>query len=144
MTVMTQTVARVLLLFSWMVAFAILVKGYVEAGDGFSAGVVASLGILIQYVAFGTDIASRILPLQRAMYLSAIGLLIALSVAVLTAIDGDPIMTHWPPVGEKPIYLGSLELISAFAFDIGVFLLVLGFCVGVIDMIAHAVGEIER
>lgn len=144
MTVMTQSVARVLLLFSWMVAFAILVKGYVEAGDGFSAGVVAALGILIQYLAFGTDIASRILPLQRAMYVSATGLLIALSVALITAIDGDPIMTHWPPVGDDPIYLGSLELITAFAFDIGVFMLVLGFCVGVIDMLAHAFKEIER
>ncbi|MER3484611.1 MAG: hypothetical protein C4345_00180, partial [Chloroflexota bacterium] len=36
------------------------------------------------------------------------------------------------------VHLGSLELITAVLFDVGVFLLVLGFATGVIDLIARS------
>ena len=44
----TRVVARMLLAPILVVALAILVKGFVDVGDGFSAGVVAALGILLQ------------------------------------------------------------------------------------------------
>lgn len=144
MTVIGQAVARALLLPTWMIAFAMLVKGYVETGDGFSAGVIAALGVLIQYLAFGTDVAEKMLPVRYATQLAAVGLLLSLAVAFLPVAFGDPVMTHWPPVGDKPVHLGSLELISAVTFDIGVFLLVVGFCIGVIDLIAHLTPERSR
>ncbi len=39
---MARQAARLLLLPSWMIAFAILIKGYSDSGDGFSAGVIAA------------------------------------------------------------------------------------------------------
>ena len=47
---MARQAARLLLLPTWMIAFAILVKGYSDSGDCFSAGVMAALGVIMQYV----------------------------------------------------------------------------------------------
>ena len=54
-TILTQTVARLLLLPTVVAALAILIKGYAEPGDGFSAGVVAALGVLLQHLALGRE-----------------------------------------------------------------------------------------
>src|SRR3712207_5601760 len=46
--VVTRAIARLLYLPTLLVAAAILVKGFVETGDGFSAGVVGALGVLLR------------------------------------------------------------------------------------------------
>lgn len=138
MTVMTRFAVRLLLLPSWMIAFAILIKGYGDTGDGFSAGVVASLGVLLQYLVFGVETMDRMPVVRHVRQCAAAGLLIALTVTFSPVLWGDRILTHSPGSGDVPVHLGSVELITAFAFDIGVFLLVLGFCIGAIDLIARA------
>ncbi len=138
MSIMAQFAAKVLLMPIWMVAFAILVKGYVDTGDGFSAGVVASLAILMQYLVFGVQQAETFWIVRNARRLAAAGLLIAVGVAFFPVAMGDPIMTHYPRPGDKVIHLGSLELLTAMLFDVGVFLLVIGFCTASIDLIAHS------
>ena len=50
---MARVVARLLLAPTLIAAVAVLVKGYVQPGDGFAAGAVAALGIAMQYLAFG-------------------------------------------------------------------------------------------
>lgn len=138
-SVMTRVVARLLLLPTFVTAAAILVKGYAEPGDGFSAGVVAALGVLLQYLAFGREEAQK-LPIVRYAGVGAfVGLLLALSVAVMPLFLGDAVLTHYPPSGAKPIYLGTLEIITAVLFDTGVFLLVFGFVIGSIGMISRAI-----
>jgi multisubunit Na+/H+ antiporter MnhB subunit len=141
MTLLTQAIARLLLAPSWIVAAAVLVKGYAETGDGFSAGVIAALGILIQYLAFGPEVAGSFLPVRYAREISLSGLGIALAVTFLPTLTGDAVMTHYPKPGETVIHLGSLELLTAVAFDVGVFLLVFGFVVGIMDLIAHLKGS---
>jgi hypothetical protein len=49
-TILTLTVARLILLPTLVTAIAILVKGYASVGDGFSAGVIASTGVVIQFL----------------------------------------------------------------------------------------------
>src|SRR3712207_9188903 len=77
--VVTRAVARVLYLPTLLVAAAILVKGFVETGDGFSAGVVGALGVLLRYLAFGHEEARRLLPVRYATVVAFAGLLVALS-----------------------------------------------------------------
>lgn len=141
---MTQMVARVLLVPTWMVAAATLVKGYTDTGDGFSAGVIAALGVLLQYVAFGHEEVERRLPVHHAPILAVLGLVVSLVVAFVPTLFAKPIMTHAPAAGVAVIRVGSLELITAVAFDLGVFMIVLGFSVGAIDMIAHAQRSYRR
>jgi multisubunit Na+/H+ antiporter MnhB subunit len=121
-----------------MVAFGVLIKGYADTGDGFSAGVIAGLAVLLQYLAFGPEASGRLLPARFARELAGLGLLIALVVTFLPALTGDPVMTHRPGPGERVVHIGSLELLTAVAFDVGVFLLVLGFVVGAIDLVARS------
>jgi multisubunit Na+/H+ antiporter MnhB subunit len=142
--VMTRTVAKLLFLPTLFVAAAILVKGYAQPGDGFSAGVVASLGVLLQYLAFGRHKAEK-LPLVRfAGKIAFIGLLVTLLVAATPVFLGDAVLTHYPSPGEDVVYIGTVELITPVLFDIGVFLLVFGFVVGTVNLIACRIAEEEE
>lgn len=141
MTIMTTVIARLLLLPTFMIAAAILVKGYTEVGDGFGAGVIATLGILLQYTALGREEARRLPPVRFAPVIGLVGLVIALLVAFVPVLRGQTIMTHSPAPGSSVIHRGTIELLTAVAFDIGVFLLVFGFSVGAIDLIAQAHDE---
>lgn len=135
---MARQAARLLLLPSWMIAFAILIKGYSDSGDGFSAGVIAALAVIMQYVAYGATIAETMRPVRYARQIAVSGLLLALTVAFVPVLRGQPIMTHYPGPSRSAVHLGSLELTTPFLFDIGVFLLVMGVCVGIFDLLARA------
>ena len=137
-TVFTQLIARVLLLPTLVIAAAVLVHGYASTGDGFSAGVIAATGFLIQYLAFGYRAVERRLPVLRfAPALAIAGLLLALLVVFVPVVLGDPIMTHYPRAGEEVIHAGSIEMLTAVLFDVGVFLIVVGFIVTAIGTIAR-------
>ena len=137
-TGMTELVSRALLAPAFGVAAAVLVKGYADVGDGFSAGVIAALGVLLQYVAFGYRRAEELLPVRWAPFAVFGGLFLSLVVAFLPLAFGDRLFTHYPLAGTEPIHLGTLELITAVAFDAGVFLLVFGAAVGIIHLAARA------
>ncbi len=138
-SVMTRTVAKLLFLPTLVVAAAILVKGYAQPGDGFSAGVVAALGVLLQYLAFGRREARKLV--GHAGKIAFVGLLVALLIAAAPVALGEPVLTHYPEPGGQAMYLGTLELITAFLFDVGVFLLVFGFAVGAIKVIAYTIAD---
>lgn len=140
-TVLTRMVARLLLVPILMVAAAILVKGYVDVGDGFAAGVIAALGVLLQYLAFGRAAVERVLPVRHAPKLAIGGLLVALAIAFVPTLGGRAPLEHAPAPGAEVIHLGSLELLTAVAFDVGVFALVLGMVVATIHLIASTVDE---
>lgn len=136
-TEMTRTTCRILLLPILMVAVGVLIKGYADVGDGFSAGVIASLGIVLQGVAFGAEEFDR-LPLVRYAPLATFaGLLLALAVAFAPVLAGDPVFLHRPEAGATAIHFGALEFITPVLFDIGVFLVVFGFCVGSLGAVAR-------
>ncbi|HYQ82793.1 MAG TPA: MnhB domain-containing protein, partial [Rubrobacter sp.] len=105
---------------------------------GFSAGVVGALGVLLRYLAFGHEEAKRLPAVRHATAIAFSGLLVALGVAGIPLLLGDAVLTHYPPSGTEPIHLGTLELMSAVLFDLGVFLLVFGFSVGVVSFFARA------
>jgi multisubunit Na+/H+ antiporter MnhB subunit len=135
-TVLTRMVSRLVLAPVLVVAVAVLVKGYADVGDGFAGGVIAALGVLLQYLAFGRVTVERALPVRRAAALAVAGLLIALAVTFVPVAAGGAPLEHAPAPGAEVVHLGSLELITAVAFDVGVFLLVLGMAVATIHIVA--------
>ncbi len=144
MTVMARTISRFLFLPLVMVALGVMIKGYSDIGDGFSAGVIASLAIIMQAIAFGPAEFDR-LPLARFASLGAfVGLFLALSVAFIPVLFGDPILLHWPRAGEEVIHFGTLEVFTPLIFDLGIFLIVVGFCVGSLGAIGREIGRRER
>ena len=137
-TLMTRAVAKLLFLPSLLIAAATLVKGYADTGDGFTAGVIAGLAVLLQVIVLGREEVERWLPLRWAPRLAFAGLAVALLDALAPLAFGRPVMTHFPPAGVEPIHLGSVELLTAVLFDVGVFLLVFGFSVAAIDLLGGA------
>lgn len=138
MTPLIRHVAASLLPASLVIALAILVKGYSQFGDGFSAGVVAALGVLVQYVGFGRDHARRVVHAEYAMPMLVLGLALMLLVVFVPLLFGQSPVTHYPGPRIGVWTFGSLELLTAVAFDVGVFLVVLGALVLVLDhLIEH-------
>lgn len=112
---------------SVMIAAAIIVKGYTDVGDGFSAGVIVALAVALRYVTLGPERTDRTLHLARnAHVIAALGLLIALGFGFSGLLVGAPPFTHVPAPGAEVVRIGTLELSTALGFDIGVFLLVSG------------------
>ena len=137
MTVLIETVARVLLLPIFMVAAALFVGAYGAPGDGFSAGVVAALGVLVQYLVFGHQRGAgrlRLLPLGPTAAVS--GLALMLAVVVLGPVQGDPLLSHVPAPNAHVPSLGELKLHTATLFDAGVACLVFGMLVSTFEMLA--------
>jgi multisubunit Na+/H+ antiporter MnhB subunit len=125
-----------------MVAAAIIVKGYTDVGDGFSAGVIVALAIALRYITLGPDVAERSLPVLRtAPIVAAGGLLIALGFGFAGVLVGDPPFTHYPGPGEDVVKIGTLEILTAVGFDVGLFLLVTGTLVTLVHHLAHLAQE---
>ena len=137
-SVLTRTVARLLLLPTLVVAVATLVKGYSQTGDGFSAGVIAATGVLLQYLAFGRRAIRHVLPPVVAPAAVAFGLLLALLVAFVPSLLGQQVLTHAPPPSAPVIHFGVLEVHTAVVFDVAIFSIVFGFVVGVLDRFGAA------
>jgi multisubunit Na+/H+ antiporter MnhB subunit len=128
-----------------MVAAAIIVKGYTDVGDGFSAGVIVALAVALRYITLGPDVAERSLPvLRNAPMVAAGGLLIALGFGFGGVMVGDPPFTHYPGPGEDVVTVGTLEILTAVGFDVGLFLLVTGTLVTLVHHLAHLAQEPPR
>jgi multisubunit Na+/H+ antiporter MnhB subunit len=110
-------------------AVALLVKGYNSVGDGFSAGVTAASGVLLQYLAFKPPVVEELPPVRYSVNIAMAGLLLAFSVVFWPAVFGLPPLTHFPRPHEEVSTWGTLEFHTAILFDLGVFGLVFGFIV---------------
>ena len=77
------------------------------------------------------------MPIRHAPTVAVAGLVLALVITFAPVVRGLPILTHAPETGASVTHLGSVELITAVAFDVGVFFLVLGFAVSTIGLLAR-------
>lgn len=130
---MTQLVARMIFPFALAVSAGFVIKGYAEVGDGFSAGVVAALGAVAQYVCLDHSHAARVAGAGWSWRCTTIGLVLALAVVLVPVFAGIPPVYHYPRPGEAVHKFGSLEFHTALLFDVGVLLLVYGAIVGTFD-----------
>jgi multisubunit Na+/H+ antiporter MnhB subunit len=133
-----RVVTRLLLGPSLMVAAGLIVKGFAEVGDGFAAGVIVALAIAMIYVALGATGAETALPvLRHAPAVAVAGLFLALASGFFPLVLGEPPVSHRPGPGASVTRFGMLELFTPLAFDVGVFLLV----VGVLTVLTHQLGH---
>lgn len=142
MSVILEVVCPRLLGPAVMVAAAIIVKGYGDVGDGFSAGVIVALAVGLWYVTLGAERTERSLPvLRHAPAVAVAGLLLVLAIGFFPVVLGEPPLTHYPRAGGSVVEIGTLELTTAVAFDVGVFLLVAGALIELIHQLARLVQE---
>lgn len=135
-TLLTRTVARLILLPTLVAAVAFVVKGYASAGDGFSGGVVAGTAVVLQFLAFGPrELAARFPLIRQAPVLTFVGLLLGLATALVPVLLGDAVLTQYPRAGERVPHVGLLAFHTAVLFDIAVFIILFGFIFSVIWLI---------
>ncbi|MEZ4693180.1 MAG: monovalent cation/H+ antiporter subunit A [Aliarcobacter sp.] len=121
---MMQTVTRLVLPLMLMVSVYIFLRGHNLPGGGFIAGLIAAVALIVQYLANGIEWTKAKLKFEKES-LIAYGLLVATLTGLVSTFLGYPFLTstfshlHWPVVGE-------FEVASAIAFDLGVFLVVVG------------------
>jgi multicomponent Na+:H+ antiporter subunit B len=136
MSPVVAAVARLVVPVALVLAAALLVKGYSDTGGGFTADALTAVALGLRLVAGGAREGRRLPLIRYAGVLAGGGLALALLVAFLPVAAGDPPFSHVPAPGAEVTKVGSLELTSALAFDVGVFLLVVGAIAGILGRLS--------
>lgn len=129
----TKIVFFMIFFFSVHIFFA----GHYTPGGGFVGGLIMSSAIVLLIIAFDLKTVQSILPVNY-MYVTATGLLIAVATAAFPMFVGKPFFTHFFDYFTLPI-IGKTSLHTAALFDLGVYLVV----VGVTMTIIQTIGEDE-
>jgi len=126
---------RLLLPVSGLVAAYLFLRGHNEPGGGFVAGLVMSIGFILQYMVAGTRWVEAHLRLPVVRWVGA-GLLLAIVTGLGAVALGYPFLTTHSAHVTLPL-LGQLHLPSAAFFDLGVFAVVVGSTLLVLTALAH-------
>ncbi|QIO07817.1 monovalent cation/H+ antiporter subunit A [Acinetobacter lanii] len=119
---------------SWVLPIALVVslyiflRGHNLPGGGFIAGLITSMALVIQYIALGQDQAEKLLRAKSGRLYEiwiGIGLMIAGLTGIAAWLWGRPFLTS-AHIYIHPALLGKMHLASAAAFDLGVYITVVG------------------
>ncbi|MDE0584585.1 MULTISPECIES: Na(+)/H(+) antiporter subunit B [Planococcus] len=135
--VMLQTATKVVTFIILMFAVHIFFAGHYTPGGGFVGGLLTASAIVLLMLAFDIPTIKKILPINYVV-LTAVGLLIAIATASASIFFDVPFFTHAYDYFDLPLF-GETSLHSALLFDIGVYLVV----VGVTMTIIQTIGEDE-
>lgn len=143
-----QTLTRLLFPLMLLVAVFIFLRGHNLPGGGFIAGLIAAVALISQYLANGIDWTNARIKTDMHVVIG-FGLMTAVITGITAMLLSYPFLTSaftylkWPLVGK-------FEIASAMAFDLGVFLVVIGATVlilvelGKLSHASHHVFEQER
>lgn len=119
-----QVLSRMLLPLALAVSVFVFLRGHNAPGGGFIAGLITAIALILQYLASGAEWARHRMGVGQRRII-ALGLTTAVATGLASLLFGAPFLTstfgHW----KLPV-IGELELASAMAFDLGVYLTVIG------------------
>ena len=123
-SIVLRTAIRILITVLLLFSVFILLRGHDLPGGGFIGGLMAAGAISLYCVAYGPGPAAVLIRVNTRTLMGA-GLLLALIAGLISILYGDPLLTsQW-----WIYYIGNavLKLSTTLIFDIGVFLVVIGF-----------------
>ncbi|SPT96190.1 putative monovalent cation/H+ antiporter subunit B [Lysinibacillus capsici] len=135
--VIIQFTAKIVFFIIFFFSIHIFLAGHYTPGGGFVGGLLTSSALVLLVLAYDINTVRHILPINYT-YLTAIGLLLALATAAYPMFVGKPFFTHFFDYFNLPL-LGKQSLHTAMLFDSGVYLVV----VGVTMTIIQTIGEDE-
>jgi len=104
-------------------------------GGGFIAGLITSVAMIQQYIAQGYAWLLARFAINY-LYLIGSGLLIAATTGIGSFFWQQPFLKSWH--GHFHLFpLGNIELASAMAFDLGVYLTVVGACMMILSKLGR-------
>jgi multicomponent Na+:H+ antiporter subunit B len=134
--IILQTATRIVLFIIVLFSIYMFFAGHYEPGGGFIGGLMTSSAIVLLLLAYDIKTVSRILPFDYKKVV-AVGLLFAAGTAAGGLLFGLPMLTHWYTYVTLPL-LGKLSLHTAVLFDIGVYLVVIGTTMTIIQTIGES------
>lgn len=123
-SMMLSVAARTLLPFALLVSVYIFLRGHNLPGGGFIAGLITSVALVMQYMAGGLVATSAKLKMDFPKLIGG-GVLIAGITGLGSFIFGAGFLTSTYGYPALPL-IGKIPLASAAAFDLGVYLTVVG------------------
>ncbi|WP_078577146.1 Na(+)/H(+) antiporter subunit B [Salipaludibacillus agaradhaerens] len=129
--VITRIVAFIILAFSIFLFFA----GHNNPGGGFIGGLMTASALVLLFLSFDIKTIKKVLPFNYAKIIAS-GLLLAVLTGMVGMFLGDPFLNQFFRYYQLPI-LGKTELTTALPFDLGIYLVVVGFTLLVILTIAE-------
>lgn len=130
----TRMAATVVMPVALLLAMAHVLYGASAPGDGFTAGVVAGLGVASWFVVFGYEEAKNRLRWLHPAPLIGVGLLLALVNALLPLVFGREFFAFTELTG---IEFADIKFASSLVFEFGIFLAVFGGVGTITEAISH-------
>ncbi|HWO95209.1 MAG TPA: Na(+)/H(+) antiporter subunit B [Bacillus sp. (in: firmicutes)] len=132
-----QTITKVIVFMILIFSIYLFWTGHYTPGGGFVGGLMASSGLVLLLVAFDVETVKNVIPFDYKMLIAA-GLLVAVLTGLGSFLFDVPFLTHTFGHLHLPA-LGEVSLATASLFDLGVYLVV----VGVTMTIIQTIGESE-
>lgn len=126
---------RFLLPFMWLIAVYFFMRGHNLPGGGFVAGLIFTVAMIVQYMVGGTIWVESRLRLQPHKWI-AWGLIVAAFTGLGAWLFGYPFLTTHTAHLHLPL-LGEIHVPSAFVFDLGVFMVVVGTTMLILVALSH-------
>lgn len=126
---------RFLLPFMMVTAAYFFLRGHNLPGGGFVAGLIFAVAIIVQYMLAGTVWVESRIDLRSHRWI-AYGLVIACLTGLGAFLFGYPFLTSHTAHLRLP-FLGEIHVPSAFFFDLGVFVTVIGTTMLILVALAH-------
>jgi multicomponent Na+:H+ antiporter subunit A len=113
--------------------------GHNTPGGGFAGGLTAGLALVLRYLAGGRYELGETLPLDAGKILG-VGLGLSAGTAVVSLFLGAPALSSAVLALHLPV-LGTVKLVTALFFDLGVYLIVVGLVLDVLRSLGARVDE---
>ena len=134
-TPILQTAVRLLIPLAIVFSAYLYFKGHQTPGGGFVGGLATAVALLVYRMCFGCDALYKLMPVRERTLL-AVGLTLAVGTGVVALLAGLPMLT----TNNGYLHLpggGTFHWASVAVFDLGVYLVVVGSFVGMIDALAR-------
>ncbi|MBQ0138506.1 MAG: Na(+)/H(+) antiporter subunit B [Kurthia sp.] len=133
--VILKTTTQVIFFIIFLFSIHIFLAGHFAPGGGFVGGLLTASALILLLLTYDIKTVTSLLPINYTT-LTAVGLLLALGTASISAFAGEAFFKHYFDHFHLPL-LGDTELHTAMLFDLGVYFVV----VGVTMIIIQSIGE---
>ncbi len=139
--VVLVSASRPLLALILLMAFFIFLRGHYLPGGGFIGGLVASVALILQYLASGIDWANERMRMNFR-FVAVVGLLIATLAGSMALLMDLPFLTMTLLDVDIPL-LGQSDFVMTLLFDLGICLAVVGSTMTILSELSHMQEDAE-
>ncbi|WP_114570864.1 Na(+)/H(+) antiporter subunit B [Exiguobacterium flavidum] len=134
--VILETVTSVITFIIFLFAVHLFFAGHYTPGGGFVGGLMTSAALVLVLLAFDLKTLRTILPFDYK-WITTLGLLISVLTASGALLFNVPFFTHAYDYFDLPLF-GKTSLHTAMLFDLGVYLVVVGVTMTIIQTIGES------